>query len=207
MVLNAGAWGDTTADGLRRLDEALVDGTRVLIVALGANDGLDGVPLTEIEQNLDRIIQRAQARGVSVLLCGMETPPFRGLNYSLEFHQIFPRLAAARATALVPFMLAGVLLIPDMTTDGVHPNRAGAQRIAATIWPYLEPMVRGLEQIAYDSDSPNDEPTSAHMGPLPRVSRGQRSAQYRIVPSREHVRVRRVQPRVDRNGGRDSPAG
>jgi acyl-CoA thioesterase-1 len=153
VVVNAAVWGDTTADGLRRLDEALVDGTRVLVLALGANDGLDGVPPADIERNLDRIIQRAQARNVRVLLCGMETPPFRGLTYSLEFHQIFPRLAAARGTALVPFMLTGVLLNPDMTIDGVHPNTSGAQRIAATIWPYLEPMVRGLERIAYHSEA------------------------------------------------------
>lgn len=142
LVVNASEWGDTTADGLKRLDAALVEGTRVLVLALGANDGIDGVPIAEIERNLDQIITRAQARNIRVLLCGMETPPLHGLGYSLEFHRIFPRLATARGTGLVPFMLAGVLLNPDMTGDGVHPNAAGAQRIAETIWPHLEPMVR-----------------------------------------------------------------
>lgn len=142
IVVNASGWGDTTADGLKRIDAALADGTRVLVLALGANDGLDSVPTAVVEGQLDQIITRAQARGVRILLCGMETPPHHGLDYSLEFHRIFPRLATARGTGLVPFMLAGVLLNPDMTGDGVHPNAAGAQRIADTIWPHLEPMIR-----------------------------------------------------------------
>ncbi len=148
VVVNASGWGDTTADGLKRLDAALVDGTRVLVLALGANDGLDGVPIAVVERQLDQIIIRAQARSVRVLLCAMETPPHHGLDYSLEFHRIFPRLATARGTGLVPFMLAGVLLNPDMTGDGVHPNAAGARRIADTIWPYLEPMVRDGANVA-----------------------------------------------------------
>ena len=148
VVVNTSVWGDTTVDGLKRLDTALVEGTRVLVLALGANDGLDGSPIAQIERNLDRIITRAQGRNIRVLLCGMETPPRHGLNYSLEFHRIFPRLATARAAVLVPFMLAGVLLNPDLTSDGVHPNAAGAQRIADTIWPYLEPMVREGANVA-----------------------------------------------------------
>jgi len=148
VVVNASGWGDTTADGLQRLDAALVEGTRVLVVALGANDGLDGVPTALVERRLDEIITRAKTRNIRVLLCGMETPPLHGLNYSLEFHRIFPRLAAAHGTGLVPFMLAGVLVNPDMTIDGVHPNAAGAQRIAETIWPYLEPMVRDGANVA-----------------------------------------------------------
>jgi acyl-CoA thioesterase I len=148
LVVNSSGWGDTTADGLRRLDAALAEGTRVLVLALGANDGLDGEPIALIERRLDEIITRAQARSIRVLLCGMETPPTHGLNYSLEFHRIFPRLAAARDTGLVPFILAGVLVNPELTADGVHPNAAGAQRIAETIWPYLEPMVRDGANVA-----------------------------------------------------------
>jgi acyl-CoA thioesterase-1 len=151
IVLNASGWGDTTADGLKRLDAALVEGTRVLILALGANDGLDGVPMAAIERNLDQIITRAQARNIRVLLCGMETPPFHGLGYSREFHRIFPQLATTHGTGLVPFLLAGVLLNPDMTGDGVHPNAAGAQRIAETIWPYLEPMVREASRLVAEA--------------------------------------------------------
>jgi acyl-CoA thioesterase I len=148
LVVNSSGWGDTTADGLRRLDAALAEGTRVLVLALGANDGLDGVPIALIERRLDEIVTRAQARNIRVLLCGMETPPIHGLNYSLEFHRIFPRLAAARGTGLVPFILAGVLVNPDLTADGVHPNATGAQRIAETIWPYLEPLVRDGANVA-----------------------------------------------------------
>ena len=148
IVVNSSGWGDTTVDGLTRLDAALVEGTRVLVLALGANDGLDGVPIALVERHLDQIITRAQTRNIRVLLCGMETPPLHGLNYSLEFHRIFPRLAIAHGTGLVPFMLAGVLVNPDLTADGVHPNAAGAQRIAETIWPYLEPMVREASRVA-----------------------------------------------------------
>jgi len=147
-VVNSSGWGDTTADGLRRLEAALAEGTRVLVLALGANDGLDGVPIALIERRLDEIITRSQARNIRVLLCGMETPPTHGLNYLLEFHRLFPRLAAARGIGLVPFLLAGVLVDPDLTADGVHPNAAGAQRIADTIWPYLEPMIRDGANVA-----------------------------------------------------------
>ena len=160
VVVNSSGWGDTTADGLKRLDGALVEGTRVLVLALGANDGIDGLPINLVERHLDEIITRAQARNIRVLLCGMETPPLHGLNYSVEFHRIFPRLAAARGTGLVPFMLAGVLVNPDMTVDGVHPNAAGAQRIADTIWPYLEPMVRE-GRTSNDSDERNIEDTKS----------------------------------------------
>jgi acyl-CoA thioesterase I len=80
---------------------------------------------------------------VRVLLCGMETPPLRGWEYTVDFHKIFPRLAATHGVPLVPFLLAGVVLDPEMNgRDGIHPNAAGARRIADTIWPYLEPMVR-----------------------------------------------------------------
>lgn len=143
-VVNAGRNGDTTAQGLARLDDVLREQPALLIVALGANDGLRGVPVSSVRRQLDEIIRRATASGVRVLLCGMETPPFRGWDYSLAFHALFPDLAQAHDLPLVPFLLAGVfgnleLNQPDM----IHPNAAGAQRIAQTVWPYLEPMVRG----------------------------------------------------------------
>ena len=142
-VSNASAWGDTTADGLRRLDAALAADPEILVVALGANDGLRGVSVSAVERNLAEIIVRARARGSRVLLTGMEAPPVNGFDYSIQFHQIFPRLAAQHAIPLVPFLLAGVVFAPELNgPDGVHPNAAGARRIAATIWPYLEPLVR-----------------------------------------------------------------
>jgi acyl-CoA thioesterase-1 len=140
---NASTWGDTTADGLRRLDDTLAVTPHILVVALGANDGLRGVAVSSVERNLDEIIRRARARGARVLLCGLEAPPLKGFDYSIQFHRVFRRLAAEHGVPLVPFLLAGVVLDPDMNgPDLFHPNAAGARRIAATVWPYLEPLLR-----------------------------------------------------------------
>jgi acyl-CoA thioesterase-1 len=142
VVVNAGVRGDTTADGLRRFDAAVPADTRILVLALGANDGLRGIDIAAIEGNLAQAIERAQARGIRVLLCGMETPPSKGWAYTLAYHQLFPRLAARYDVPLVPFLLAGVALNPEMNgPDEVHPNAAGARRIADTVWPYLEPLL------------------------------------------------------------------
>ena len=143
MVVNAGVSGDTSADALARLDRALVPNTAVLIVALGANDGLDGVPVNEIERNLATIIDRARERNIRVLLAGMETPPNRGLEYTLRFHGIYPTLANRYDVPLMPFLLAGVVGRPDLNlADGFHPNAAGMRIIAENLWPYLEPLLR-----------------------------------------------------------------
>jgi acyl-CoA thioesterase-1 len=142
-ISSASTWGDTTTDGLRRLDAALDGNPQILVVALGANDGLRGVPVSTVERNLGEIIARARGRRAHVLLTGMEAPPVSGFDYSIQFHLVFTRLAAQHDIPLVPFLLAGVLLNPDMNgPDGVHPNAAGARRIASTVWPYLEPLVR-----------------------------------------------------------------
>ena len=142
-VVNAGVNGDTTADGLRRLDPLLTSDAGVLVVELGANDGLQGVPLSTIEQNLLTILQRARERNVRPLLCGMETPPTHGLDYSVAFHVIFPTVAQQRSAPLIPFLLAGVALVPELNgADLVHPNAAGARRIADTVWAYLGPMLQ-----------------------------------------------------------------
>jgi acyl-CoA thioesterase-1 len=142
-VVNAGVSGDTTADGLRRLDAALVPDTHVLILALGANDGLQGLPVETVRRNLTTIIETAQARRIRILLCGMETPPFRGLDYSRDFHQIFPDLSARFTIPLMPFLLAGVFGDSALNLDdGFHPNAAGHRRIAENMWPYLEPLLR-----------------------------------------------------------------
>ena len=140
-VINASDSGDTTADGRRRVQGLLGNDVGVLVLALGANVGLRRVDLDTIDGNLAFIIEKAQARGVEVLLCGMETPP-RDLLYALGFHSLFPRLASRYGTLLVPFLLRGVVLNPDFNgSDLIHPNRAGAERIAETVWPYLEPML------------------------------------------------------------------
>ena len=141
-VNNQGVSGDTTTDGVRRMDAALTSDTSILVLELGANDGLRGAAISTVEKNLSTIIERAQARGIRVLLCGMETPPFNGFNYSLEFHRVYPRLADRYHLSLVPFLLEGVALNPDLNgADSIHPNAAGAKAIAEVVWPYLEPMV------------------------------------------------------------------
>jgi acyl-CoA thioesterase I len=142
-VTNAGISGDKTTNGLRRMESVLTRDTRLLIVELGVNDGLRGVELSIIETNLSAIIERAQARGIRVLLCGMLVPPRHGWQYAVDFQALFPRLAARYDVPLVPFLLTGVALNQDLNgPDGIHPNLTGAQRIAETVWPYLEPLVK-----------------------------------------------------------------
>jgi acyl-CoA thioesterase-1 len=141
-VVNASYRGDTTTGAMRRFEQELARDTQVLVLALGANDGLRGVDVRTVEQNLSRMIEAAQARGVKVLLCGMETPPLKGWNYTLAFHGIYPRLAARYKVPLVPFLLAGVALNAEMNgADQIHPNAAGARLIADTVWPFLEPLL------------------------------------------------------------------
>jgi acyl-CoA thioesterase-1 len=164
-VINAGVSGDTTTGGLRRVDRLLADDVGVLVVALGANDGLRGIDLSTIESNLSTIVERAQSRNIRVLLCGMETPPAHGWDYTLAFHRIFPRLAAKYGVPLVPFLLAGVALVPDMNgADGIHPNAAGARRIADTIWPYLVPLLQQESVVAGSSASLSSESREATAG-------------------------------------------
>jgi acyl-CoA thioesterase-1 len=102
-VTNAGLASDTTAGGLRRVEGLLADDVGVLILALGAHDGLSGVPVDTIARNLSRIIELAASRHIQVLLCRMETPLTHGWDYSVAFHQVFPRLAQRHALPLVPF--------------------------------------------------------------------------------------------------------
>jgi acyl-CoA thioesterase-1 len=145
LVVNHGVNGDTSAGGVRRLDAALAEQPRILIVAFGANDGLRGVPVAQVRRNLERIIETAQARGVAVLLVGMEALPIYGWQYTIDFHNVFPELAAKYQVPLVPFMLNGVLGNPDlMSPDGVHPNARGAEIIAANIWTELQPLAHSL---------------------------------------------------------------
>jgi acyl-CoA thioesterase-1 len=141
-VINHGVNGDTTAGGARRLEDALAEQPTILIVALGANDGLRGVPVAQVRANLERILEGAQAQGIRVLLVGMDALPLYGWQYTIDFHNLFPALAAKYKVPLVPFMLNGVFGNPDlMSPDGIHPNAAGARVIARNIWPYLQAMV------------------------------------------------------------------
>lgn len=140
-VVNAGVSGDTSAGGLARLDWALEGDVRVLIVALGANDGLRGLPADELQRNLARTIERAQARGIAVVLAGMEAPPNYGRDYIVAFHKVYPALAAQYRVALVPFLLQGVAGIERLNQpDGIHPTAAGARIVADNVWTVLKPI-------------------------------------------------------------------
>ena len=141
-VINAGVSGDTSGDALARFDKALVPETRILILAIGGNDGLRRVPVATVERNISTMIERAQARGVSVLLCQMEAPPVGGLDYTIAFHRIFTRLAERYKVPLVPFFLVGILGNDNLDLDdSLHPNAAGHKVIADSIWPHLRPML------------------------------------------------------------------
>jgi acyl-CoA thioesterase-1 len=142
-VVNAGVSGDTTTGAVRRLDRALEGDVRILILAIGANDGLRGVPIAQLKSNLSQIIEAAQARGITVLLCGMETLPTRGWDYTVAFHNAYRDLAQRYDVTLVPFILMNVIGKPElMQPDRAHPNADGARAIAANIWPYLETLLR-----------------------------------------------------------------
>lgn len=144
-VVNHGVSGDTTAGALRRLDRVLAERPQILIVELGINDGLRGVPVAQVKANLAKIIETAQAQDAEVLLCAMEALPLQGWQYTIDFHRMYDELAAQYRVPLVPFLMNGVLGNPDMISDdGVHPNVAGARFIAETVWEYLQPMARRL---------------------------------------------------------------
>ena len=144
-VVNAGVSGDTSAGALSRLDWSLQGDVRVLIVALGGNDGLRGLPPEQLQQNLAQIIERAQARRIEVILAGMEAPPNYGREYIVSFHQVYPALAKRYGVALVPFLLQGVAGTQTLNqADGIHPTAAGARIVADNVWAVLKPVVERL---------------------------------------------------------------
>jgi acyl-CoA thioesterase I len=141
-VVNAGVSGDTSAGGLSRLDWALDGDVRVLIVALGGNDALRGLPIDELRHNLSTIIERAQAKGTTVILAGMEAPPNFGRSYIVEFHQVYPELAKQYRVAFLPFLLEGVAGVEPLNQrDGIHPTAEGARLVADNVWAVLRPVL------------------------------------------------------------------
>lgn len=141
-VVNAGVSGDTSAGGLSRLDWALDGNVKVLIVALGGNDALRALPPEELRRNLSTIVERAQARGIKVLLCGMEAPPNFGRDYAAGFHRVYPEVAKQYNVALVPFLLDKVAGIESLNQrDGIHPTAQGARIVADNVWAVLRPML------------------------------------------------------------------
>jgi acyl-CoA thioesterase-1 len=149
-VVNAGVSGDTTSGGLRRFESAVQGDVRILVLALGANDGLRGVPVAQVKENLGRIIAAAQSRDISVLLCGMEALPMYGWNYTVAFHQMYVELAKTYRVALVPFMMINVIGNPAlMQPDRAHPNAAGARAMAEHVWPYLENLITTVSSASH----------------------------------------------------------
>jgi acyl-CoA thioesterase-1 len=141
-VVNAGVSGDTSAGGLRRLDWALEGNVRVVIVALGANDGLRGLSVGEMTRNLSAIVQRSKERGVTVILAGMEAPPNYGQEYAAAFRQAFREVALKERVLFIPFLLQDVAGHSDLNqADGIHPNPQGAAKVADTVWTVLRPML------------------------------------------------------------------
>ena len=141
-VVNAGVSGDTSAGGRRRVDWLLRLKPEVVIVALGANDGLRGLPVDELRENLDAIVRRLQTAGARVLLVGMRVPPNYGDKYARAFAAVFPAVAKHTGVALAPFLLDGVAGDVRLNQpDGIHPTAEGQRRIAATLWPYLRPLL------------------------------------------------------------------
>lgn len=141
-VVNAGVSGDTSAGALSRLEWSLDGDVRILIVAIGGNDGLRGLPVAELKRNLESIIARARARRIAVLLAGMETLTNMGAEYGRAFHEVFPSVARDERVAFLPFLLEGVAARPDLNqADGIHPTAAGARLIADHVWTVLGPML------------------------------------------------------------------
>jgi acyl-CoA thioesterase I len=141
-VVNAGVSGDTSAGGLRRLEWSLDGDVRILVLELGANDGLRGLPVAEMKRNLKTIVQTARNRGIDVLLTGMEAPPNYGAAYTSEFRRVFRDLASEERVAFMPFYLYEVAGIPTLNiADGIHPNPAGARIVEANLWRSLKPLL------------------------------------------------------------------
>jgi len=141
-VVNAGVSGDTSAGGVRRIDWSLDGAVKFLILELGGNDGLRGLPVAEMKKNLAEIIERAQARGVTVILAGMEAPPNMGEEYTREFRQAYRDLAKKYKLTLIPFVLDGVGGRAEYNQpDGIHPNAAGEKIMTENVWQTLEPLL------------------------------------------------------------------
>ena len=141
-VIDAGVSGDTTTDGLARLDWALADRPDLVILALGANDALRGIDPATVRTNLDKMLQKIKAAGAKVLILGMRAPPNWGEAYDRAFDRIFPELAQAHQSALYPFFLEGVAMKPDLNQpDGLHPNARGVGVLVERIGPVVEGLL------------------------------------------------------------------
>lgn len=148
-VVNASISGDTTSGGLARLPQALArHRPTIVIIELGGNDGLRGLPLTEMRNNLAAMIEQTRAAGAEALLVGMQIPPNYGPAYARQFHAVYGELANQYQVPLVPFLLEGIATdLTLMQEDGIHPRPEAQQRILDNLWPHLEPLL-GARQVS-----------------------------------------------------------
>jgi acyl-CoA thioesterase-1 len=141
-VVNAGVSGDTTAGGLRRVDWVLKARPKIVILELGANDGLRGLSPERTRDNLAQIIERLRTAGATVILAGMRVPPNYGDDYARAFEAVFPELARRYHLPLIPFFLDGVATDPSLNQpDGLHPTADGYRVIVDRLWPRVRPLL------------------------------------------------------------------
>ena len=147
-VINAGLSGETSAGGLRRIDWLLQRHLDILVLELGANDGLRGIALTDTRRNLQGIIDRTKQKypNAKIVIAGMQVPPNLGKTYTQAFRALFPELAQKNNAALIPFLLEGVGGVPALNlADGIHPNAAGHRRVAENVWKTLRPVIKSQD--------------------------------------------------------------
>lgn len=143
-TVNAGLSGETTAGGLRRVDWILRQPADIFILALGGNDGLRGINSDVSRTNLQGIIDHVRAKypSAKIVIAGMQMPPNLGADYTRDFAAMYPELAEKNHAALVPFLLEGVALVPELNQrDGIHPTAEGAAIVADNIWKILRPLL------------------------------------------------------------------
>ncbi len=158
QVTNASAAGGTTEGGLDRLPPHLKHRIDIFILELGINDAFRGLPVDQIQNNLQQIIDNVKARNpnVRVVIAGMQLPNYGAEDYVSAFGKMFSDLATKNNTALIPYLLQGVAGDPSLNLpDGIHPNAAGQKILAENVWRVLEPIARELAVIPSPSEGPH----------------------------------------------------
>jgi acyl-CoA thioesterase-1 len=143
-IVNASVSGETTGGGLSRFPEDLRrHKPAIVVIELGANDALRGLPIAGMRRNLGEIVRLAKQARAEPVLVGMMIPPNYGIEYGAQFHEMYGKLAAQQKTALVPFLLEGIADKPDLfQADQLHPTAAAQERVADNVWRTLEPLLR-----------------------------------------------------------------
>lgn len=150
-AVNAGLSGETSAGGLRRVDWMLRQPVSVFVLELGGNDGLRGIDLDATKKNLQKIIDKVEAKypKARMIIAGMQVPPNLGPEYTKKFKEMYPELAKANDAKLIPFLLEDVARDSElMQADGIHPTAQGHQIVAKTIWDTLKPVLQNIKQDA-----------------------------------------------------------